>query len=289
MEEGLGNVKRRVSLLKETLRLVAEILAMIPERREVIKSRPELRHKEGYFDNGMIQRGTEKVFLMGPPLVDGPRYTALTQCLADRLSQCKLEFHDTYNLPSEMIGEARLIKEPVWRACMEGLKMTLDWELTEAEAATTIEDPPAGVESPGERSAEREDPPAPAPAEPAAEPEPEPPNILPAGEKPPQAEKPLAATAVSSAGKLATDVVDSDYAESILKSDLAILFNVDRATIARRIQSGALRALPGTLNTAKKVRIHGDDFPLGLKRTHERQAKLSPQPKSTLPEATDIA
>jgi hypothetical protein len=130
----VSKVNRRVSLLKDALRLVAEILAMIPERREVIKSRPELRHKEGYFDNGMIQRGTEKVFLMGPPLVDGPKYTKLTQCLADRLNQCELQFHDTYNLPSEMIGEARLIKEPVWRACMEGLKMTLTWELTEAEA-----------------------------------------------------------------------------------------------------------------------------------------------------------
>ncbi len=134
MDGIVSNVKRRVSLLKDTLRLVAEILAMIPERREVIKSRPELRHKEGYFDNGMIQRGAEKVFLMGPPLVDGPKYTKLTQCLADRLNQCGLQFHDTYNLPSEMIGEARLIKEPVWRACMEGLKMTLDWELQYVEA-----------------------------------------------------------------------------------------------------------------------------------------------------------
>jgi len=130
----VSKVNRRVSLLKEALRMVDELLTMIPKRKEVLKTWPDLQHKQGYFDKGMIQRGTKKVFLTRPPLVDGPKYTALTQCLADRLNQCELQFHDTYNLPFEMIGEARLIKEPVWRACMEGLKMTLDWELTEAEA-----------------------------------------------------------------------------------------------------------------------------------------------------------
>ncbi len=152
MEEGLGNVNRRVSLLKDALRMVDELLTMIPKRKEVLKTWPDLRHEQGYFDNGMIQRGTEKLFLMGPPLVDGPKYTKLTQCLADRLNQCELQFHDTYNLPSEMIGEARLIKEPVWRACMEGLKMTLDWELKEAEAARNATGSPDAEVNPPDTS-----------------------------------------------------------------------------------------------------------------------------------------
>jgi hypothetical protein len=77
----------------------------------------------------------------------------------------------------------------------------------------------------------------------------------------------------------ASEIVESDYAEPILKSELAVLFGVDRATIARRIQSGELRTMPGTLDTAKKVRIHGDDFPAGLKRTNDRKQKLSILPK----------
>lgn len=75
------------------------------------------------------------------------------------------------------------------------------------------------------------------------------------------------------------EFVDSDYAELISKSDLAFLFGVDRATISRRIQSGELRTLPGTSDTAKKVRVHGDDFPAGLKRLNERKQKLSTMPK----------
>ena len=73
--------------------------------------------------------------------------------------------------------------------------------------------------------------------------------------------------------------VESDYVEPILKSDLAILFGVDRATIARWIGSGELRTMPGTSARAKKVRVHGDDFPDGLKRPHERKQKLSGLPK----------
>jgi hypothetical protein len=73
----------------------------------------------------------------------------------------------------------------------------------------------------------------------------------------------------------AATLVDSDYAEPILKSDLALLFDVDRATIARRIQSGELHPMPGTSDRAKKVRLHGDDFPPGLKRPNERRARLS--------------
>ena len=75
------------------------------------------------------------------------------------------------------------------------------------------------------------------------------------------------------------EFVDSDYAEPTFKSDLAFLFGVDRATISRRIQSGDLRTLPGTSDTAKKVRVHGDDFPAGLKRLNERKQKLSTMPK----------
>ena len=75
------------------------------------------------------------------------------------------------------------------------------------------------------------------------------------------------------------EFVDSDYAEPTFKSDLAFLFGVDRATISRRIQSGELRTLPGTSDTAKKVRVHGDDFPAGLKRLNERKQKLSTMPK----------
>ena len=75
------------------------------------------------------------------------------------------------------------------------------------------------------------------------------------------------------------EFVDSDYAEPTFKSDLAFLFGVDRATISRRIQSGELRTLPGTSDTAKKVRVHGDDFPAGLKRLNERKLKLSTLPK----------
>lgn len=75
------------------------------------------------------------------------------------------------------------------------------------------------------------------------------------------------------------DFVESDYAEPILKSDLAFMFDVDRATIARRIQSGELRTMPGTSHAAKKVRIHGDDFPTGLTRPNERKQKLSLLPK----------
>jgi hypothetical protein len=75
------------------------------------------------------------------------------------------------------------------------------------------------------------------------------------------------------------EFVESDYAEPIFKSDLAFLFGVDRATIARRIQSGELRAMPGTLDTAKKVRIHGDDFPVGLRRPGERKQQLAMLPK----------
>ena len=75
------------------------------------------------------------------------------------------------------------------------------------------------------------------------------------------------------------EFVDSDYAEPIFKSDLAFLFDVNVATIRRRIQSGVLRTLPGTLDNAKKVRVHGDDFPAGLKRPNERKQKLSTLPK----------
>jgi hypothetical protein len=71
------------------------------------------------------------------------------------------------------------------------------------------------------------------------------------------------------------EFVDSDYAEPIYKSDLALLFERDRATIARWIESGELRVIPGTPKTAKKVRVHGDDFTDGIKRPHERKAKLS--------------
>ena len=74
---------------------------------------------------------------------------------------------------------------------------------------------------------------------------------------------------------VSVEFVESDYAEPTFKSDLAFLFGVDRATIARRIQSGELRTMPGTSDTAKKVRVHGDDFPVGLKRPTERQQKLS--------------
>ena len=75
------------------------------------------------------------------------------------------------------------------------------------------------------------------------------------------------------------EFVDSDYAEPISKSDWAFLFVVNPATIRRRIQSGELRTLPGTSDTAKKVRVHGDDFPAGLKRLNERKLKLSTLPK----------
>ena len=75
------------------------------------------------------------------------------------------------------------------------------------------------------------------------------------------------------------EFVDSDYAELISKSDLAFLFGVAPKTISRRIQSGELRTLPGTSDTAKKVRVHGDDFPAGLKRLNERKQKLSTMPK----------
>lgn len=75
------------------------------------------------------------------------------------------------------------------------------------------------------------------------------------------------------------EFVDSDYAEPIFKSDLAFLFGVNPATIRRRIQSGELRTRPGTSDTAKKVRVHGDDFPAGLKRLNERKQKLSTMPK----------
>ena len=71
------------------------------------------------------------------------------------------------------------------------------------------------------------------------------------------------------------EFVDSDYAEPILKSGLAILFGVNQKTITRWIKSGELRAMPGTSQRAKKVRIHGDDFPDGSKRPHERKQKLS--------------
>jgi hypothetical protein len=81
-------------------------------------------------------------------------------------------------------------------------------------------------------------------------------------------------------GETPDQVVESDYAEPILKSDLAILFDVSGATISRRIKSGELRTLPGTSDRAKKVRIHGDDFPAGLKRPNERKAKLRQRPKS---------
>jgi hypothetical protein len=130
-------VKRRVSILIEALRLLDEILTIVPEQRNVLKHWPKLRHECGYFDRGIIQRtvrnGIEKTFHTGLP-IDWPRFTALAQCLADRLSQCGLEFHDTYDLKSEMIGDARLIKERLWRPCMDGLRLTLNWELKEAEA-----------------------------------------------------------------------------------------------------------------------------------------------------------
>lgn len=128
-------VKRRMAILKEALRLLGEILSIVPQQRDVLKYWPKLRHKCGYFDRGMIQRkvktGIEKTFHSGL-LIDWPRFTALSQCLADRLSQCGLEYHDTYNLASQMIGNARLIKERPWRSCMYGLRMILDWELNAA-------------------------------------------------------------------------------------------------------------------------------------------------------------
>ena len=85
----------------------------------------------------------------------------------------------------------------------------------------------------------------------------------------------LAKTHVAAKPAAAAEFVESDFAELIFKSDLAVLFGVDRATIHRRIVSGELRTMPGTLDTAKKVRIHGDDFPAGLKRPNERKQKLS--------------
>ena len=72
-----------------------------------------------------------------------------------------------------------------------------------------------------------------------------------------------------------SDFLEADYAEPIFKNELAYLFGVERATIARRIATGELRQLPGTPATAKKVRIHGDDFPIGLKRKNERTLRLS--------------
>jgi len=75
------------------------------------------------------------------------------------------------------------------------------------------------------------------------------------------------------------EIVDSDYAEPILKSDLAYMLGVDVATVRRRIKSGELRIIPGTSPTAKKIRVHGDDFPPGLKRQTERKLKLSLRPK----------
>ena len=79
--------------------------------------------------------------------------------------------------------------------------------------------------------------------------------------------------------KAEPDFVESDYAEPMLKSDLANLFDVSLSTIVRRIKTGALRVMPGTIATAKQVRIHGDDFPSGLKRPQERKQKLSPASK----------
>ena len=76
-------------------------------------------------------------------------------------------------------------------------------------------------------------------------------------------------------------VVEADYAEPMFKNELAYLFGVDRVTIARRIASSELRQIPGTLPKAKKVRIHGDDFPPGLRRPSERKLKLSTRPKDT--------
>ena len=73
----------------------------------------------------------------------------------------------------------------------------------------------------------------------------------------------------------ADDVLETDYAEPIGKSELAQLFGVDRKTIKRQLDSGNLRVLPGTLPTAKKIRVHGDDFPPGLKRKNERTQRLS--------------
>ena len=75
------------------------------------------------------------------------------------------------------------------------------------------------------------------------------------------------------------EFVDSDYAEPIGKSELAYMFGVDVATVRRRIKSGELRIIPGTSPTAKKIRVHGDDFPPGLKRQTERKLKLSLRPK----------
>ena len=76
------------------------------------------------------------------------------------------------------------------------------------------------------------------------------------------------------------EIVDSDYAEPILKSDLAYMLGVDVVTVRRRINSGELRVIPGTSPTAKKIRVHGDDFPTGLKRPNERKHKLSGLTKS---------
>ncbi len=75
------------------------------------------------------------------------------------------------------------------------------------------------------------------------------------------------------------EFVQSDYVEPMFKSELADLFEVSRVTIARRIKSGELRVMPGTSDTAKKVRVHQDDFPVELKQTHARKTKLSNRPK----------
>ena len=69
-------------------------------------------------------------------------------------------------------------------------------------------------------------------------------------------------------------VVDSDYSEPYTKSELALMFEVSNRTIARRIKDGTIPIMPGTAQNARRVRVHCDHWPKGLKLPHERKNKI---------------
>ncbi len=139
--------KRRVSRLKECLRLADEVLALVPTQQQMP---PSVRQKEGYFfagsseqisswkkDNaGVVTPETYELQFGTIPLngvpINWKKITELRQDLAICLTQCGIEYPDTCNIREEKRGGQTLVHEKAWRCCMKGLQSRLVSELESA-------------------------------------------------------------------------------------------------------------------------------------------------------------
>lgn len=102
--------------LQECIRIVDELLRIVPERKEIQRAH---HHLCGYFES---EENTK--------VLDWGKYNELIDSLRILFKKsCGIELQDSCTIKTELVGQKTLIRERPWRPCMQGMRNFLCREL----------------------------------------------------------------------------------------------------------------------------------------------------------------